>query len=180
MSKTKKVLTAILALLMLTALAAPVLTGAARASHIIRRLSYGDSGQDVLQLQNALKKLGYFYGKLGGNYLDLTQAAVRDFEYAHGDKLTWYCTTTMQQKIYDASQKEPPWPERTLHYGDSGDDVKALQKALKKLGYFGGDIGGNYLRQTRQAVKDFQEDYGYKPTNYCTAAMQVRIRNAAK
>ncbi|MEA5064592.1 MAG: peptidoglycan-binding protein, partial [Eubacteriales bacterium] len=141
---------------------------------------YGDSGQDVVQLQKALKKLGYFDGKIGGNYLDLTQAAVQDFEYARGYKLTWYCTAAMQEKIYDASQKKPPQPERTLHYGDSGDDVKALQKALKKLGYFDGNIGGNYLKQTRQAVKDFQEDYGYKLTNYCTVAMQGRIRKAAK
>lgn len=49
---------------------------------------------------------------------------------------------------------------RMLRNGDKGDDVKELQTALKTLGYFNGDIGGNYLTLTTQAVKAFQKANG--------------------
>lgn len=34
--------------------------------------------------------------------------------------------------------------------------MKKLQRRLKQLGYFDGDIGGNYLTKTTKAVKEFQ------------------------
>ena len=51
-----------------------------------------------------------------------------------------------------------PVPETVteLKYGDKGEAVKALQRRLKELGYFSGEIGGNYLEQTQAAVRAFQ------------------------
>lgn len=46
---------------------------------------------------------------------------------------------------------------QTLQPGDKGDAVKKLQTRLKALNWFNGDIGGNYLTLTTQAVTDFQE-----------------------
>lgn len=165
----------VLALVLMTAILAPAVA-TATASYIYRTLEYGDSGSDVKELQRHLKKLGYFHGNIGGNYLDLTQRAVKNYERAYGHKVTNYCSQTMQKKILKASESVV---SRTLHYGDSGEDVKKLQKALRTLGYFDGNIGGNYLKLTRAAVKAFERDYGYKQTSYCTVAMQNRIRRLA-
>ena len=45
-------------------------------------LQYGDKGEEVKALQSRLKELGYFSGTIGGNYLQLTQAAVAAFQSA--------------------------------------------------------------------------------------------------
>lgn len=46
--------------------------------------------------------------------------------------------------------------------GDSGTNVKKLQQALKLLGYYSGDIDGDYGDKTVQAVKRFQKNRGMK------------------
>ncbi len=48
----------------------------------------------------------------------------------------------------------------SLKYGDKGDAVKELQKRLKELGYFTGEIRGNYLSLTQEAVTTFQSQNG--------------------
>lgn len=60
----------------------------------------------------------------------------------------------------------------TLKNGSKGDSVKKLQRRLKQLGYFDGDIGGNYLTKTTKAVKEFQAAIGMKQTGTATAGLQ--------
>ena len=63
----------------------------------------------------------------------------------------------------------------TLAYGDRGDEVKALQSKLKELGFFGGEIGGNYLSITSDAVKAFQRAHGMTADGVATSAVQEAI-----
>ena len=49
---------------------------------------------------------------------------------------------------------------RELMYGNDGDDVKAVQYALKKLNYYSGEINGRYRTTTEDAVKAFQKAMG--------------------
>ncbi|MDD3270771.1 MAG: peptidoglycan-binding protein [Syntrophomonadaceae bacterium] len=49
---------------------------------------------------------------------------------------------------------------RILKEGDSGEDVKQLQRDLKKLGYYNSSIDGIFGPKTRQAVMAFQADQG--------------------
>ncbi|NMD38260.1 MAG: SH3 domain-containing protein [Christensenellaceae bacterium] len=51
----------------------------------------------------------------------------------------------------------------TLMVGSSGDDVKRLQTELKKLGFYTGDINGNYTDEVKQAVMSFQASKGLVP-----------------
>lgn len=44
-----------------------------------------------------------------------------------------------------------------LEKGDKGEDVKKLQKALKILGYYTGDLDGGYGPATEKAVKAYQK-----------------------
>lgn len=67
---------------------------------------------------------------------------------------------------------------RELRYGDTGDDVKEVQRKLKALGYFGGEIGGNYLSKTRAAVKAFQTAAGLHIDGICDAVTYARINEA--
>ena len=49
-----------------------------------RTLKRGMNGDDVKELQTALRTLGYFKGSIGGNYKDLTTEAVERFQTAEG------------------------------------------------------------------------------------------------
>ena len=50
-------------------------------------------------------------------------------------------------------------PAASLSYGDRGDDVFALQKALSFLGYYSLSMDGSYGPGTESAVKAFQRDH---------------------
>ncbi|WP_406125413.1 peptidoglycan-binding protein [Streptomyces sp. NBC_00989] len=51
---------------------------------------------------------------------------------------------------------------RALGPGASGDDVKQLQKALHRLGFFSGSISGNYGQGTASAVTSWYTSKGYE------------------
>lgn len=63
----------------------------------------------------------------------------------------------------------PAHKRMTIHKGDDGDDVKALQQALIGLGYalpkYGAD--GEYGAETVTAVKAFQRDHGLAADGIC-------------
>ena len=50
-------------------------------------------------------------------------------------------------------------PPGAMRIGDNNSDVKKLQKALKILGYYDGDIDGDYGKGTTAAVNAYQEDH---------------------
>lgn len=45
-------------------------------------------------------------------------------------------------------------------YGSSGEEVKKIQKKLKELGYYNGNVDGIFGSQTQSAVKSFQRNVG--------------------
>lgn len=53
-----------------------------------------------------------------------------------------------------------------LTYGATGSVVKELQSILKNLGYFTGEITGNFFSKTVAAVKELQASLGVSPTGY--------------
>ena len=144
-----------------------------------KTLQYGDTGEEVKRLQKRLMDLGYFSGNLGGNYLDITVAAVKRYQRAMGMTEDGIATPALQKQLFEGqSPAAPKATEKptatakpqattkpqtqttsggTLSPGDSGSAVKKLQKRLQALGYFGGSIGGNYQDQTTSAVKAFQK-----------------------
>lgn len=53
---------------------------------------------------------------------------------------------------------------RELQYGDEGEDVLELQTQLQELHYYTGNLSGRYREGTREAIKDFQKDFGLEVT----------------
>mgnify|MGYP000853780840 FL=1 len=49
-----------------------------------RPLTKGAEGKDVSRLQTRLSELGYYWGKISGNYLDGTTAAIGHFQADNG------------------------------------------------------------------------------------------------
>ncbi len=142
------------------------------------RLAQGDSGTRVRNLQRRLKELGYYTGSIDGNFGSSTATAVKRFQRAIGVNVTGVATIAVQQRLYasNAPVYEGEEEEYTLlSPGDSGSAVKRLQTRLKELGYFDGDLGGNYLTKTTDAVKKFQEAIGVNATGIATAALQRKL-----
>lgn len=158
---------------------------------LYRPLRYGSTGEDVKRLQTRLTELGYYHGKISGNYLEGTKSAVASFQEKHGEESNGEADVDTQTLLYSGAAQsknvkaevtatpepedfflveedeltgelpptDPPYEEFTkkLKYESSGKQVKKVQTRLKELGYYEGNISGNFLGHTRNAVKAFQK-----------------------
>lgn len=65
---------------------------------------------------------------------------------------------TFQLKNHRSS--EETFSDNEIRYGATGSDVYELQGRLKFIGFYGGDIDGDYGYKTLVAVKRFQGEFG--------------------
>jgi murein L,D-transpeptidase YcbB/YkuD len=66
----------------------------------------------------------------------------------------------------------------TLTRGDRGDGVRWLQRALGDLGYYGGDVHGDFDPETEKAVGRFQSDQGLPADGRVGPRTQMRLYEA--
>ena len=155
-------------------LAAAVISCTAPAQGDYSTLKYRDSGSAVLQLQQALKSLGYSVGTADGKYGAYTENAVRAFQKDHRlnvDGKAGNKTQTLLYSIAGGSSTAAAGTTKassssassvfggnyaTIEYGDKGQRVKLLQKALNDLGYAKLTVDGKFGGGTMRAVKAFQ------------------------
>lgn len=154
----------------------------------LRVLSYGTMGEDVTALQSRLAELGYYTFRITGNYQENSQKAVREFQAAHGLAVTGIADGQLQRLLHsaDAMPKATPTPKPTpdptpewtpapqttkapeetdafpgnLQFGSTGDAVRRVQRRLKELGFYEMEDSGNFLGNTRNAVRAFQRHNG--------------------
>lgn len=67
---------------------------------LYRPLAYGASGEDVKRLQTRLTELGYYTGKISGNYLDSTRNAIKEFQQKMGEVTTGEADVDIQGLLY--------------------------------------------------------------------------------
>ena len=166
-------------------------------------LNKGSEGQQVASLQQRLIDLGWLGGAADGDYGGNTENAVLSFQIACGLPATGEADDATQRYLYSADAPiyvapvatEVPYvaevtaapytPEETvppvtpadggLKPGDTGEAVKDMQRRLQELGYFTGDIGGNYLEKTTAAVRAFQTALGWPEDGVATEALLSRL-----
>lgn len=94
-----------------------------------RPLEKGDSGEDVKALQTRLTELGYYNGKLSGNYLDGSYYGISNFQEKNGLKVTGKADVETQAHLFDEERAlakkqatptptPPPTPTPGLFVGD--------------------------------------------------------------
>ena len=125
-------------------------------------LQSGSAGEAVGRLQRSLKALGYFSGECDGVFGDETLAAVTRFQMANGLNETGAADRATQLRL---NEGEPLAWQAFLEasvaaFGESGTQVRLLQRKLKALGYFDGACSGSYGELTQQAVFRFQGENG--------------------
>ena len=137
-----------------------------------RPLKKGCTGDDVKELQTRLTVLGYYKGKVSGEYLDATEEAVRAYQEANGEEVTGIADVDTLAVLLQASEESSDTTDTgtvmqgTVAYterlakGSTGTLVKQLQTRLTELGYYSGPISGNFLGKTMTAVKTLQKQNG--------------------
>ncbi len=177
---------------------------AALAAAKYRPMQLGTHGNDVKRLQTRLLYLGYYGGKVSGNYLAATQEAVKAFQTKMGLSATGSADIATQELLFSdqavgrsekaSATPAPPVQEdivsvpdgeedlqdntipytKKYAYNSKGEKVKLIQQRLTDLGYYTGPISGNFLGHTRNAVKAFQKQNALD----VTGAVDERTWNA--
>ncbi len=142
----------------------------------LQTLKTGSSGELVSALQTRLKALGYYSGAVDGQYGSATAQAVILFQRKNGLTADGVAGAQTLNKLYQSgtavSAATPaPTPASSasssastvkatlLRRGDSGSEVRALQKRLVELGYLSA-ADGVYGSRTASAVTEFQRRNG--------------------
>ncbi|MED3646429.1 peptidoglycan-binding protein [Halalkalibacterium halodurans] len=132
-------------------------------------LRKGQSHPDVKELQEALKKKGFFnYHTSTGYFGSITENAVREFQMKHGLQVdgiagpqTLNALLSQMNGNNGGQQTSSSTPSSTsnstiLRFGSSGQAVRDLQEKLKAKGFYNHSITGQYGRITTEAVREFQ------------------------
>jgi peptidoglycan hydrolase-like protein with peptidoglycan-binding domain len=127
-------------------------------------LEQGSQGTTVRSLQQRLRTLGYYRGEINGVFDADTKEAVMRFQQAQGltvDGVVGPRTFAQLGNAQPATPRTPPSTpnEPTVTYlglGSQGTSVRSLQQRLRTLGYYQGEISGQFGATTEAAVRRFQ------------------------
>ena len=141
-------------------------------------LRFGMKNDQIVVLQSALKKLGYYKKTIDGNFGTGTHKAVKEFQKDENlkvDGIAGESTLALLEELtgvsfdltyvpdYDTDDdKDDEKPKglfagdyTTLKFGKTGNRVSILQRALMALG-FNVSVDGTFGSTTHAAVKKFQ------------------------
>ena len=156
-------------------------------------LEMGETGEAVKSLQLRLKELGYYTGTADGNFGSSTYAAVKAFQTKNGLNVDGKAGKYTLAKLYsddaiaaedeESQPDEVVLPDRILRQGMVGDDVKSVQTRLKELGYYDGELHGEFDKTTLLAVRAFQQNNnltvdGAAGPNTCTLLFSEKAISA--
>ncbi len=138
-------------------------------------------GDDAKSVQIRLQELGYYRGKVDGNFGRASVNALKSFQANNGLKAdgiagkgTYDILFSVNAVPFSVPETPTPTPAptatptprvsvwTTLRSGMKGDEVKQLQENLIQMGYLDGKPDGNYGSGTVAAVTAFQRANGLK------------------
>ena len=170
-------------------------------NHTVAELNVGKKGDQVTELQNSLKLLGFYTATPSGVYDNATVSAVKKFQTAHKltvDGIAGKKTLQLLNLLAAASQPTAyapvyatavPFPAATpltaqnvivLRSGTRGLAVTNLQNRLMELGYYTCTANGVYDSDEVLAVKEFQKKNGLTADGIAgLATQQILYSNTA-
>ncbi len=113
----------------------------------------GDSGSDIVELQQRLYQLGYLAseGEITGTFDEKTLSAVLKFQQLNGLEQDGKVGRKTMSLVYSEEVKP-----NMIAYGEKSDLVLAAQKRLRTLGYLTSEPDGTFGLGTAMAIKEFQ------------------------
>ncbi|MBQ9263351.1 MAG: peptidoglycan-binding protein [Clostridia bacterium] len=163
-------------------------TAATSSESIYVEVALKNESTHTVALQQALKELGFYTGKVDGMFGNGTRKAVLAFQKANGIRQTGAGDTATQVLLYEGQPKNskgkavtvktaPTVLEYALSTGNTGIAVEELQKRLNELGYYKRSADGVYGSSTASAVKAFQKANGLSQTGRADYATQNLLYN---
>lgn len=146
----------------------------------------GNQGAAVRALQEALEELGFYSGKIDGDFGSGTKNAVISFQRQNGLTQTGTADGALQQLLFEGKPKNAKGKAvsvKTVSYlegaliqsGSTGEAVEKLQTRLKELGYYTATVDGDCGSGTVNAIKKFQKKAGLSQTGKADATTQALL-----
>ena len=136
-------------------------------------LQWGSHGENVKDLQRALRETYFYTGKIDGIFGTEVNTAVKNFQTA--------CRLTVDGKVGKATRTAlydrtgyvfTGAPVRTLRQGARGWDVYVLQQKLAGLNYLSKYTPGSFTSEVADAVKAFQKVNGLEETGVYNSTLK--------
>ena len=108
----------------------------------------------VKEVQQRLIDLGYLNGTADGIIGPRSVEALTLFQRLNGLDASGKADADTLERLFSAEAASVP---ASLSVGSEGEAVEKLQRRLAQLGFFDGDIDGDYGRTTTNAVREFQQ-----------------------
>ncbi|OUL20310.1 peptidoglycan-binding protein [Nostoc sp. T09] len=124
------------------------------------------SAQQVRELQEHLRDLGYLQANPTGNFGPMSRDGLIRFQRDYQLAADGIADTQALEAVRGAWQNRTAnQPARNyLTIGDNGENVRAVQARLLQLGFFNGNPDGYYGENTRAYVYAFQQYSRLNPT----------------
>ncbi|MBD2513770.1 peptidoglycan-binding protein [Nostoc sp. FACHB-973] len=118
------------------------------------------STQQIRELQERLRQLGYFKANPTGNTGPVTREAIAKFQQDYRLPVNGAANTQVLAAVRQASAGGYPTQQPTRNYltvGDRSDNVRLVQDRLWQLGFFNANSDGYFSDYTRESVIAFQQ-----------------------
>ena len=130
--------------------------------------------QQVADIQQALRALGYDVGRPSGRLTDETRAAIRSYESDRGLLASGQPSAELLQHMrrsVEATQQAP--------VAADANTIAGIQGELRLRGYPIPRVTGQMDSQTRQAIREYQQGQGVAVTGAPSSAMLAELRAAS-
>lgn len=142
---------------------------ASKPSGTMPRMAVGSRGAWVSYLQQRLKVLGYYTGRVDGVFGEGTRRAIVELQDNNAiakDGVVGSRTGKLlfSENVIGKSARDTfsGHSKLRIKFGDRGEYVTRLQQRLKELGYFDGKVDGHFGYYTFVRVRWFQKAYSLK------------------
>ena len=141
-----------------------------------RPLRYGSTGEDVKELQRQLSELGYYKGKISGNYLDPTRKAVQDLQKKNNLEVTGVADADLQDMILEgrilsksekAEDTNTPAPNLSNYLVDENEDgVRVADEPVQFTKKLKNGSSGKLVKQLQERLAELGYYEGPLSGNY--------------
>lgn len=146
-------------------------------------LQLGDEGSEVVEIQSQLSQLGFYTGAIDGIFGPGTETAVLNFQESYGLQVDGVVGAETRATLASAAGAgnpvvSPGVDSALLQRGDTGPAVTELQQQLRQLGFYFGEISGEFGTRTEDGVRSFQRSAGLEEDGIVGPATQTALRAA--
>lgn len=132
--------------------------------------------QQIANIQNTLRSLGYRIERPSGQLTDETRAAIRSYESDHGLLMSGEPSAELLRHMRQRAEAGSAAPAAPAADANT---VARIQTELRVRGYPIPTVSGQMDAQTRQAISEYQQGQGVAVTGEPSAALLAELRAAS-